>query len=159
MLFCTRCSNERGKGRVLHGCRRVVCGFTRGIILDHNLMRQPEARCQVPVRLPVLQGTGESISADPGLVLSRDRDCNPKIYPASHMQNGLIHFRCHESAQICKCDLGLPLYHAININNRQRKMFLLIVAVLTMFVLHNFLPSIQERRHWLKYARIRVIVA
>ena len=37
-------------------------------------------------------------------------------------------------------------------------MFPLIVAVITVLILIDFLPLIQERRDWLKYAGIRVSV-
>ena len=33
------------------------------------------------------------------------------------------------------------------------------MAVLTMLILIDFLPPIQERRHWFKYVGIRVIIA
>ena len=64
------------------------------IIMAYNLLCQPEARWQAPVRLSVLQGTGELISMDHSWIWPRKSDHNwdPIVNTASHMRNGLIHF-------------------------------------------------------------------
>ena len=85
-----------------HGWSRYVIALEHKIILARNLMCQPEARCRVPVWLPVPQGTGESNSADHSWVWHSYRDCDEKIYPALHVQNGFVYFCCHELTQSCE---------------------------------------------------------
>ena len=46
------------------GWWKIVRGCARGFILAHDVLIQSEARCRVSVRLPVLQGTGETSSTD-----------------------------------------------------------------------------------------------
>ena len=58
-----RGAQMRGEGGVT-GVAKIVHGLASKMILAHYLLCQPEARCQVPVRIPVLQGTGKSNSAD-----------------------------------------------------------------------------------------------
>ena len=89
------------------GGRRIVRGCAREIILARDLLHQAEARCRVPVRLPVPQGTGELSSVDHSWVGPRDRNCAQTVNPATHVQNGFIHFRCHESTQIHEYNQGL----------------------------------------------------
>ena len=45
-------------GGGLHGWHGGVLGFTRELMLAHNLMCQPDSQIRVPVRIPVPQGTG-----------------------------------------------------------------------------------------------------
>ena len=78
VLLLPQCKNK-GWGMGLHGCHRRVRGFSREIILALGLIFQPKARCRVPFRIPVQQGTGESISADILWVWSRERDRNSTI--------------------------------------------------------------------------------
>ena len=59
------------------------------------------------------------------------------------MKNELINFLCQELTQIHEYYQGLPPYHAINRNNKPRKMFLFTMAVLTVLILLDFLPPIQ----------------
>ena len=59
---CARCANGAVGGS--HGWHGGVLGLARKIMLARDLMCQPETRCRVPVRFPVLQGTVESSSAD-----------------------------------------------------------------------------------------------
>ena len=54
---------------------------------------------------------------------------------------------------------GFPPYHAMNRENTRRKMFLLLVRLLTMLILIGFLPSIQESCYWIKSAGVRVSAA
>ena len=93
-----QCANEGGGG--LHGWSIIICGFARIIILAHNLMCQPEARCRVPVWIPVLQGTGKLISKDHSWLQYCNRNCDSSVYPAPHVRNGFVHFFCHDSTQI-----------------------------------------------------------
>ena len=56
---------EGGKGRVgSHGCHGVFLGLVHAVTRACGLTCQPDSRFQTPVRLPVLQGTGELSSAD-----------------------------------------------------------------------------------------------
>ena len=89
-VSCKRCANEGCVGVCvwLHGWHSGVLGLAREIMLARNLMCQPDARCQLPVWLPVLQGTGELRSADNFWVKSYNRYCNLTVYPAWHMRNG-----------------------------------------------------------------------
>ena len=90
-----------------HRWWKIFCGCAREIIMACNLLRQAEAQCQVLVRLPVLQGTGEVNSANNFIWRPCDRDCDTSINPSTHMKNGFIYFLCHELAQICKYNPGL----------------------------------------------------
>ena len=75
------------------------------------------------------------------------------------MQNGFVHFFCHDLTQIRGYDQGLPTYHAIDRKKKWIKTFPLIVAVLTVLILLDCFPPSQERCHWLVFVIIRVSVA
>ena len=153
----TRAHCENGVG--LHGWRGGVLGFLRKVNLSHYLICQPDSQFRIPVRLPVLQGTGESISADHTWVRSRIRDCDLTVYPTPYVQNGFVHFICHGSTQLCNYRQDFPPYNAIDIENKRRKIFPLIVTVTTMLIFIDSFPPSQESRHWLIFVGIRTIVA
>ena len=92
----------------LHGWRRSVRTFAWKIILACYLMCKPEAWCLFPLWISVPHETGESIFTASLWVQSCDRDCDLNVYPDPHVQNGFVHFWCHESTQICKYSQGLP---------------------------------------------------
>ena len=146
-----------GKGGVTW-VAKIVRGYAHGIIMAHYLLCQPKAQFQVPLRLPVLQRTWELISSDFSWVWPCDCNYNPTFNPALHMQNGFIHFCCHESTQICKYNQGLPPYHAINRKKKRRKNSFL-VSVLTLIILLDFFPPNQEHYHLIKPVGIRVSIS
>ena len=100
---------EWGVGVGLHRWRRIVCGFAHKNIMVCDLMFQPRAQFQVPVRLLVPQGTGYLSSADHAWVWPSDRNYDSTFNKALHVQNGFIHFFCHKFTQIREYDQGLPL--------------------------------------------------
>ena len=106
MCFVTRSAHEWGRGWGLYGWRRSFCSFAFEIILACNLMCQPDARCQVPVRLPFLYGTGVSRYTDHSWVNYHDRGCNPTVYTALNMRNGFVQFFLHKLTQIHEYDQG-----------------------------------------------------
>ena len=77
---------DRGWGRE-SSCRRrkFLRGWAHEIILASNLLRQAEAWSYVPVRFPVLQETGETISTDHVGVQPRTHDCDTSIEIATYM--------------------------------------------------------------------------
>ena len=148
-LLCMRCTNEVGEGGVTwvtNNCLRILTE----IIMARDLMCQIEARCQVPVRIPVPQGTGESSYTDHVLVWTCNRNYDLTANPSSRVRNGFIHFRCHESTKISEYDQGLLSKNAINRKKKRIKMFPFILAVLTMIILLLFLPISQELIYWIK---------
>ena len=68
-------------------------------------------------------GDWEAISTDYSGVRPCDRSCNMVFNPAIHVQNGFVHFRCHESNQTHEYDQGLLSKHIINRKNKRRKCF------------------------------------
>ena len=114
-----------GGGNGSCGWQTKVCGCARKIVLVRYLLRQVKAQYQIPVQLPVLQGTRELSSADHYRVWPRKRDCNPTVNLATHMRNGLIHFFCHELTKMFEYEKGFLSKHAINRNNK-RRFFLLL---------------------------------
>ena len=104
----TRRALMREGGMGSHGWRIIVHGFARKIVLERDLMCQPEAWCGVPVWIPVPQGDGELSSVNHDRIRPHYRNCDPTINPASHMGNGFIHFCCHESTQIHEYNPGHP---------------------------------------------------
>ena len=109
-----------GGGGGVHGWQIIVCVFVHRIIMTHDLICQPEAWFWVPVHILAPRGTRELSSMDHVWVWYSNRDWNVTVNPASHMQNGFIHFRCHELTQICEYDQGFPPYHGINRKNKWR---------------------------------------
>ena len=65
----------------------------------------------------------------------------------THMLKRLFGFCSHDLTQICEYDQDLLYKNAINRKNKQRKTFLLIVAMLTVIVLILFFPLIHDRFH------------
>ena len=133
-IVCTVRKWEEGV-RGSHGW----CGDGRGLVcefmLAHDLMYQPKVQWRVPVWLPVLHDTKDSSSTDHMWVWYHKWDWNSTVYPAPHVQNGFVHFRCHDLTQFHNYHHAFLPYHAININNKQRKMFPLILSVITMIIL------------------------
>ena len=98
-----RNARTRGGGRVgSFWWLKDVCGCAHKIILAHDLLRQAEARYQIPVRILVPQGIGGAISADHAGIWSRNRNFYPANNPATHVWNGYVNFLCHESTQTTK---------------------------------------------------------
>ena len=127
--------------------RKLLCGCARAIILAHNLLRQSKAWSWVPVRLPFLQGTEEAGCADHVGVRPSGRNFNTAVNPATHVQNNFVYFRCRKSTQTRNYYHSLLSKHAININNKQRKIFLLLLAVITVLILLLLVPSINVLIH------------
>ena len=73
-----------------------------GTMLPHDLLCQYQTRTQLPVRIPVPQGTVEKISVNHMVVQSRDLNCDQTVNPASHVWDMFLHFRCHEPNQVPK---------------------------------------------------------
>ena len=97
---------EWGGGEVSHGWKNISRMCTQNYS-GAWLLRQAEAWCWVPVRPPFPQGTMYLSSADNSWVRPRNRDFNMTVNPATHMLNGCIHFRYHESTQIREYDQSL----------------------------------------------------
>ena len=97
-----------GVGGGSYRWQRIIRVFAHELILGHNSMCQTKALFQIPVRLLVNQGNGESNSADHSWVLSCDRNCNPTVDPALHVQNEFVHFLFNESTQFCEYDQVFP---------------------------------------------------
>ena len=154
-----RAVHKWGGGGMVHTGGKFFHRCAREIIMARNLLFQPNARCWIPVWLLVPQGPGKSSSTDRLWVWPHDVNNNMTVNPALYMQNGFIHFFCHESTQIRKYNQVLPPEHAINRKKELIKMFLLIVSVLTVLILIHFLPPSQEHFHCLKFVDLRVIIA
>ena len=89
-----RDARTRGGGGLCRW-RKILRGYVHKIILARNLLRQSEDQSRVPVRFLVPQGTGEAISAYHAGLQPRNHDWDPALNPATHMQNGFVHFCCH----------------------------------------------------------------
>ena len=94
-LSCVWCANEGGEVGS-HGWRRIVHGFAHGIILSSGLICQHKAQFWVQVWLLSLQGTDESRSTDNTWVWPRNCNCDTNVNSNLQVQNGFIHFLCHE---------------------------------------------------------------
>ena len=138
--------------------RRGVSGLVREAILACNFMCQAKDPFRVPVNIPVLQGTGESIYMDLLLLQSCDLDFDLTVYRSLHVRKGLVHLCCHKSTQSGKYNQVFLLYRAINRNNK-RIFFSFIVAVLTMLILLDCIPLSHESRYWIIFVGICVSVA
>ena len=78
------------------------------------------------------------------------------VNPATHMRNEFFHFCGHESTQICKYGQGLLSKNTINRKNKRRKMFPLLMEMLTLlFLISFYLPS-QDQFHWLLLVGVTV---
>ena len=64
----------------------------------------------------------------------RNCDCDQAIGLAMYMWNGFLDFFRHESTQIIEYNKGIVNGHAVHWEDNQRKMFLLIVSVLNVFI-------------------------
>ena len=106
-----------------HGWHEGVLGFACEFKLAHDLMCQLDSWFRFLVRILILQGTGESIYADDTWVRYFNRGFHLTVYPTPYVQNGFVHFFCHGSTQFREYNQGLPSYHAVNRNNKQRKLF------------------------------------
>ena len=93
---------------------KEVCAGERETILVRYLLCQYQTRTQLPVRLHVLQGSGKKRYLDHTRVQSCDRDYNPLINPAYHVQNEFLNFRLHELTKINEYELVLLSKHVIN---------------------------------------------
>ena len=85
-----------------HGWCGVVLGFVFKVKHDYNLMWQPDSQFWMPVRIPVLQGTGVLSSADHTWVRSSNHNCNSTVYPSPYVWNGFVHFCCNSLTQLRK---------------------------------------------------------
>ena len=72
---------------------------------------------------------------------------------------GSYHLICHDYTKLSEHGQGLPPYDSINRKNIWRKVFPLIVTVLTMLVFLDSLPSIQEHCHWIILVGIRTRIS
>ena len=99
---------EVGGGMGSYGWCEGILGFTRKFLLARDLMYQLDSQFRVPVRLPVPQGTGESISADHTWVKYRNSNWDLTVYPDLHVQTGFIHYCCHNLTQLREYDQVLP---------------------------------------------------
>ena len=102
------------------------------------LFRQSQSRIWLPVRLLVPPGTWYPSSLEHLGVQPRNRDCDTDVNPTFNVWNGFIHFCGHESTQSSKYNLDLLAHNPIKREDKRRKVFLLVVAVLPMLVLLQF---------------------
>ena len=91
-----------------HGWQVIIHGCVCKNILARGLMCQSEAQFQVPVRISVPQGTGESSSADHAWVRPRERNFNLTVNPYLYVRNGFINFSFHVLTQIWEWEQGFP---------------------------------------------------
>ena len=83
------------------------------------------------------------------LVQLRDFYCNLSLNLPTYVGNWFFHFLGHGSTQLLEYDLSLFSKHPVNGENKWRKLFLLLVKVLTvLFLFPLFLPS-KKADHWL----------
>ena len=136
--------------------QKILRRCARKIVMVRNLLRQTKARSWVPVRILVLQGTGEEISVDHAGVQPRNFDFDPAVNPDAHVQNGFVHFCCHELTQNLKYNQGLLSKHTINRKNKQRKLFPLLEAFLIVLILILVLPTSQELIYCLMHIYVRI---
>ena len=108
-----------------------------GIVVRY-LLRQYQSQTWRPVRFLGLQETWDLSSAEKPGLWPRDHNLNPAVNPAFNMRNGFIHFFDHESTQSGEYDLGLLDHHPINREEKQRKMFPLVVETISALVLIDF---------------------
>ena len=135
-------TRKRGKCRVVQERTSFVQVYAK---LLWSAIYCANTRPELPFRIPVLQGTGETRSACHIGLQSRNRNFNTTINAASHVWIGFLHFCCHELTQIRGYDWAILFKHAINIENKQKKMFTMLVKILTVLVLLYFFLPIQER--------------
>ena len=93
-----------------------------------------------PVKFPGLQGNWESISVEHLGVRSRDCYCHPASNLKFNVSNGFVNFCGHELNQSGKYDLGLFAHHPIKQEDKQRKMFPLVMEMLPVLVFIQFFP-------------------
>ena len=72
------------------------------------------------------------------------------------MGKWFLQFLGHELTQFLEYYLGLFSKHPINGENKHRKVFLLLMTVLTMLVLSSLFPLINKTAHWLLFVGITV---
>ena len=120
----------------------------RETILARNLLRQSHNRTLFPVCILVPQRTGEKISIDHTGVQYFNHDCDPTVNPSLHVQNGFLHFRCHELTKICEYNQGLLSNHSINRQNKRRNFSIDRGNSYHVCPYFLFLMS-QERSNWL----------
>ena len=83
---------------------KYFCVSVHETIILRYLLRQYQIWTQLTVRIPVPQGTGETISMDHMGVQSCDQNCDTTINPGMHVWNGYLHFCWHELTQTSKYD-------------------------------------------------------
>ena len=71
---------------------KILRSCAHEIIMARDLLHQSEAQYQVPVRLLVLQGTGDAISTDYMGVIPHDPNYDPAVNPSTYVQIGLYFF-------------------------------------------------------------------
>ena len=91
-------------------------------------------------------GTWDLIYAEHPRVQPRDRDCDPAVNPIFNVQNRFIHFRGHDLTQSGEYNLGLLTDNFIRREDR-RRIFPLVMSVITVLVLLYFLSPRQQRIH------------
>ena len=94
------------KGREMWGWQETKELFAglRETIMTRDLLRQSQIRTWFPVRIPFSQGNCYKISVVHMGVRSQKHNFDPTVDPASHVQNGFLHFCCHEPTQIREYD-------------------------------------------------------
>ena len=106
-----------GEGRMggggSHGWRGGVLGLVHVVTRARDLTCQPNPRFQIPVRIPVMQGTGSLISTDHMWVRSRNSDFNLSIYPPLYVKKGFVPFLCHGPTQLREYNQGFYPHHSI----------------------------------------------
>ena len=84
-------TQKRGVGGSC-GWIKILCGCVRKIILARHLLQQADASSRVPFRILFLQGTGGGSSENHVGVRPLGRDFDLSNNPATHVQNGFVHF-------------------------------------------------------------------
>ena len=117
-------------GEFLHMCEMR---FWRKIFIDPNPILEP-------THSPVPGFTRDlvSISADHLGVRPRDRNWDLAVNPSFNVQNRLVNFCGHDSTQSGKYDYCLLAYNTINQEDKRRKMFPLVIAMLPVLVHIDF---------------------
>ena len=105
----TTCTvHEWGGGGVSQGWRVGVLGLLCLVKCAWNSTCQPDSLFWIPVRIPVLKGTGESISADHTWVIYCNSDCYSTVYSPLWLRNVFFPFLCYGSTQLHEYVQGLP---------------------------------------------------
>ena len=147
--------NQKREGHARSEETKYFCVRLHKTTLAHHLLCQSQTQTRFPVWLPVSQWTTYMGSTYHKSVRYCDLDCILTINPVAHVHKGFFYFFCHELTQIFYYNQGLIYKHATN-NKKQRKMFLLIMAILTVIVFLFVFPPSTECFYWILLVGVTV---